>query len=119
MTLYNDLAAVSSELFANTDFKQGEMFLLSRTPGNGPASNPGPAVEVPLAVNGVARGAKFKYISKSLAVASDTQVTFGPITPEPKVTDFFKIDGVTYKIMYVDRKPSAGVAVAFTLILRR
>lgn len=120
MTIFDDMQKVAKSLLGNAKFTQGEMALVRNIPGAGSASDPGasetlryPVVTVP------PRGAKYAYIMKNLAVASDLQVTFAPIEVEPSVRDFFEVDGLRYKIVHVDRKPSAGTAVAFTLILRR
>jgi len=120
MTIFDEMQNVAKGLLGNKEFAQGDMVLIQNVPGAGSASDPGqaeshryPIVTVP------PRGAKFRYIMKNLAVASDLQVTFAPIEVEPTVRDFFEVDGLPYKIVHVDRKPSAGTAVAFTLILRR
>lgn len=120
MTIFDDMQKVAKSLLGNAKFTQGSMVLVRNIPGAGSASDPGaaetrryPVVSVP------PRGAKYAYIMKNLAVASDLQMTFAPIEVEPLPRDFFEINGVPYKIMYIDRKPSAGTAVAFTLILRR
>lgn len=95
------------------------MHLVQVTAGAGTAYNPGASTETLHNIDGVARGAKFKYIQKNLAVASDIQVTFAANGYEPQAKDFFEIDGERFKIVHIDRKPSAGTAVAFTLIIRR
>lgn len=38
---------------------------------------------------------------------------------EPSMNDFIVLDGVPFKIVHIDRKPSIGTAVAFTVIVRR
>ena len=95
------------------------MTLVQVTFGTGTAYNPGPSTKILHNISGVARGAKFKYIQKNQAVASDLQVTFAANGYEPQITDFFEVDGTRFKVVFIDRKPSAGTAVAFTLIIRR
>lgn len=119
MSLYDEMQAVAKSLLGDADFKQGVTSLVKVTPGNGPAYDPGASTETLYILDGAVRGVKFKYVAKSLAVASDLQITHAVPEVEPALTDFVEADGVRYKIVHIDRKPSVGVAVAFTLILRR
>lgn len=114
---YQEMQGVASDLLR--EFKQGVIEYVTVTPGNGPADNPGPAQEIPTVINGVARGVKFKYIDGSNIVASDMQVTMPGNMMEPKPNGFIRIDGVSYKIVQIIRKPAAGTAVAFTVIFRK
>lgn len=119
MSIYDDMQKIAQDLLGPANFKQGETYLIKLLPGGGPAYAPGKPVEKLHSIDAAVRGAKYKYIAKQLAVASDLQVTFAPIAVEPEARDFVQLDGVRYKIVHIDRKPSAGVAVAFTLIVRR
>lgn len=119
MSLYDEMQAVVKSILADPDFKQGVTSLVKVAPGTGPAYDPGSPVETSYTLDGAVRGVKFKYVAKSLAVASDLQITHAALEVEPEMTDFVIADGVRYKIVHIDRKPSVGVAVAYTLILRR
>lgn len=119
MSIYDEMQAVAKSLLSDLDFKQGQTSLIKVTPGAGPAYDPGASTETVYTLDGTVRDVKFKYVAKSLAVASDLQLTHAVISVEPALTDFVEADGVRYKIVHIDRKPSIGVAVAFTLILRR
>lgn len=114
---YDEMQTVASDLLR--EFKQGEIYYVALTPGTGPADNPGPTQEVPTLVNAVARGVKFKYIDGSNIVSSDFQITMPGDGVEPNMRGFIKVDGVTHKIVKIDRKPSAGVAVAYVVIFRK
>lgn len=118
MSIYEEMNVVAKELLG--EFKQGQTYLVKLTPGTGPSYAPGKPLETRISLDAAVRGAKFKYVTNNLAVASDLQVTFAGSTDyEPAPVDFVELDGVRYKIVYIDRKPSVGVAVAFTLIVRK
>lgn len=119
MTIYDDMQKLATEIL--TEFKQGVIQLVTVTPGNGPAHNPGPATETTVTLVGaVARGIKFKYVQMGLGVASDMQVTHSVQQgATPAINGFVIIDGVRYKIVNIVDKPGAGVIVAHTLIVRK
>lgn len=121
MSIYSEMQKIAQGLLSSPDFKQGSSFLVKRLPGTGPAYAPGMSIETLHPIDAAVRGAKFKYLQRNLAVATDLQVTFAASDnlPEPAGNDMVQIDGVRYKIIAIDRKPSSGVAVAFTLIVRK
>lgn len=119
MSIYDEMQNVARELLSDPEFRQGVISLIRLTPGNGPVDDPGNPTETAYALDGTARGVKFKYVSMGLAVASDLQITHSVIAVEPAMSDFVQVDGVRYKVVQVIRKPSAGTPVAFTLIIRR
>lgn len=124
MSLYVEMQSLASGLFA--EFKQGIIQYIRVTPGNGSGDDPGPATETPFDWNATARGVKFQYVQSGLALASDMQVS-GAAHPalvtdfanETVVRGFVTIDGLRYKIAKAIPKPAAGVAAAFTLIIRK
>lgn len=119
MSIYDDLVPVVQGVLS--EFKQGVIEYGAVTSGAGSIDEPGPSSVDYVVLNGaVSRGVMTKYVMRGLAVASDQQVTFAPqANVDPKQKDFVRIDGVVYKIEEIDRKPRAGTAVAYTLIVRR
>ena len=118
MGFYDEMQAAASEVLK--EFKQGVIEYVNVVPGSGPADNPGPATETFIVLDAVASGAKFKYVSTGLALASDLQVVMA-VHPDitPKMNGFIRIDGVRYKIVQVVDIPAAGTAVVYTLIVRK
>lgn len=115
---YSDMQNVAAEILG--EFKQGVIAYIGVTPGNGPAHNPGPSVEAaPVIVSGVARGVKAKYVDGTTIVATDLQMTMPGKGVAPAMNGFVTIDGVRHKIVHIDRKPSAGTVVAWTVIIRK
>jgi hypothetical protein len=118
VSIYQELQGVASELL--TEFDQGGIYYIAVTPGTGPAQNPGPGVETPYKVDGTARGVSFKYIDNKNVVASDLQITMAVdarYTPNEK--GFALINGVRHKVVQAHRKPSAGIPVAWTIVVRK
>lgn len=121
MTLIDDMRSLSRELMTDPDFKQGDVSLIVITPGSGPVDDPGEPSEASYLLPGAAvRGAEFKYVARSLAVATDKQVTTPMHDGVPIGTDrdFMEIDGKRYKIVGADPKPSSGVPVVVTYVVR-
>lgn len=121
MTLYDDMQGLARDLLSNPDFKQGMIRLVVLTPGTGPVDDPGLPTETVYTLPGaVARGVKFKYVAKGLALATDQQVTASIVDGIPIGTDadFIEIDGLRYKIARLDQKPAAGTPVVVTYIVR-
>lgn len=114
---YKDMQDVATNLIS--EFKQGQVVYIDLKPGDGPADDPGPAVETRHPVEGTARGVSFRYIDKTNIVATDLQVTISGKNVEPKITGFMEVDGVRHKIIRVVSKPAAGIPVAFTVIFRK
>ncbi len=121
MSIYDEMRVIAQDVMSDEDFKQGTIVYVAITPGSGPADDPGAARETPYELaGGVARGVQFKYVDNSTIVASDLQVTFADTDDfTPEMTGFVTIDGVPHKIMRIVRKPAAGIAVAWTLIVRK
>jgi len=120
MSFYGEMQEISKELFS--EFKQGVVSYVQSTAGNGTVDNPGAATETEFELIGATvRGASFKYVSQGLAVASDLQVSHAVDNRfiNPMIGGFYKIDGIKYKIMHIVKKPAAGIAVAFTCIVRK
>lgn len=128
MSLYDDLQPVVSGVMA--EFKQGDVKYLHRVPGTGPEDDPGAATETTYSVSAAIRGAKFRYVQSGLALASDLQATIavemtnaatGAKTTAivPTMAGFVIADGVRYKIVGIDPKPSVGTPVAYVLIIRK
>lgn len=120
MTFYADMQKIATDLLI--EFKQGIIQYVSITPGNGPVHNPGPSIEgAPVTLVGaVARGAKYKYILKGQAIASDLQVTHSiQEDVNAKMDEIIIVDNVRYKIVHIEQKPASGTKVAETLIIRK
>lgn len=120
MTLYSEMQELSQNLFS--EFKQGTVSYVFSQTGNGPVDDPGASTETEYQLKGATvRGIAFKYSSTGLGVASDLQVShaFDDRFQFPKISGFYIVDGVRYKIVAVIRKPDAGDVVAFTCIIRK
>lgn len=127
-SIYEDLQGVASGLLKEFDQKapgdpsptSNGIYYVAVVPGSGPAQNPGPSVETPYKVDGVARGVSFRYIDNKNVVGTDEQITFA-VNPAfvPNEKGFVLIDGKRYKVIAFFRKPAAGTPVAYTLVIRK
>jgi hypothetical protein len=118
--IYADLQAVARDVLAEVN--QGVIKYIKITPGTGPGDNPGAPVENSYTLDGaVARGVSQKYVMKSLAVASDLQLTMSVRTDGvvPDIRGFIEMDGERYKIVHVDTIPPAGTPVVHVIIFRK
>lgn len=116
--IYSELQGIAQDVL--TEFSQGSITYRHLTPGTGPADNPGPSVKTPYSFEGVMRGVKQKYVDGSTIVVTDLQTTApGGIGIEPNIKGEIVADGLTYKIIKIDRKPAIGIPVAFTFIVRK
>ena len=114
---YSTMQQIASGVLG--EFNQGSISYIAITPGNGPRDDPGQAIETSYSINGVARGVKFSYVDNSLVLGSDLQVTIPADVITPQLSGFVEIDGVRYKIVKIVPKPAAGIAAAYTLIVRK
>lgn len=118
MSIYDEMREVTKEILGNPDFKQGSTQLIRILPGSGPVDDPGPPVETSIEIDGAVRGVSWTFVQKSIAVGTDLQITHAAVDGvEPSIRDFVQVDGKRHKVKSVIRRPSAGVAVAYTLIL--
>lgn len=118
MALYDDMREVARDVIG--EFAQGSPVYVHVTPGNGPADEPGKPItkEYPLA--GVARGARFKYVQRGLALATDLQITMAArddVTPD--MNGFIKVGEDRLKIVAIDTIPPIGVAVTHVIMFRK
>jgi hypothetical protein len=130
-SIYQELQAVAKEVLAEFDQKEpgdaspdpahgNGIYYIAVVPGAGPAQNPGPSVEMPYKIDGVARGVAFKYINDKNVTASDQQITMAVdprFTPDEK--GFVLIDGKRHKVIECHRKPAAGTPIAYTLVIKK
>lgn len=118
MAFYDDMQNIATELL--TEFKQGKIEYGQLTPGAGPADNPGPSTIAWQTLKGAtARGVSQKYVSLSLAVATDKQVIMLANQIVPDVRDSVRIDGEELKLVHIIPRPAAGTVAAYTLIVRK
>lgn len=118
MAFYDEMQNIATGLL--TEFNQGVIEYGRITPGSGPDYNPGPSTIVWTTLKGAtARGVSQKYVSLSLAVATDKQVVMVADQLVPDIKDKVRIDGVELKIVHIDPKPSAGTVAAYILIVRK
>ncbi|HRQ13074.1 MAG TPA: hypothetical protein PK205_07195 [Promineifilum sp.] len=118
MGFYDEMQGIASGLLK--EFKQGKIEYVRVIPGAGSFDEPGVGTEVKTELDAAARGASFKYVTKGLAIASDKQVVShvnAAVTPNTR--DAIDIDGVRYKIVHFEPKPSAGTAAAWLFIVRK
>lgn len=119
MSIYDEIAPAVAEAFKIA--KQGQVFLITVTPGEGPIDEPDKPTEQQYELDAAARGAQYRYVQAGLADASDKQVTFyaNPAIPNPTDKHWLLVDGVRYKVQRVIPKPAAGNPLAFTVFARR
>lgn len=118
MSFYDEMKQVAAEVLA--EFAQGDVKYIHMVPGSGPADDPGPATPTLYPINSAVSGAAFRYVQSGLALKTDFQVTVAgnlPVVPDQR--GFVTVDGVTHKIVGIDKKPSAGPVVAYILIIRK
>lgn len=115
---YDEMRAVTSDVFG--EFKQGSMQLVRMTrPAGSTPDDPGEAVPTPTDINATARPVSQRYINGTHIDGTETEVSMPNDGTEPQMDDFVNIDGVRYKIVRIMRRPAAGTAVSFTLIVKR
>lgn len=118
MSFYDEMQQVAAEVLS--EFSQGSVQYVHIEPGAGPADDPGPATRVPYDINSAVSGAAFRYVQNGLALKTDLQVVVaGNLSVVPDMSGFVVVDGVTHKIVGIDKKPSAGPVVAYVLIIRK
>lgn len=119
MSIYDELQAVTKGIM--TEFKQGSVNYVRMAPGSGGTPDaPAAATATPTALDAAVRGVAKAYVDRGLAVATDRQVVSSVVVGlTPSMTDFIDVDGVRHKIVHIDPRPSAGVAVAWIFIIRR
>lgn len=118
MTIYDDARAIAGELLS--EFKQGivEYVSLVPAPGSTP-DDPGEPTARYTTIASVVRPVSTKYVDGSHIVQSDRQVSMPNVGLEPTMDGSVRIDGVTFKIIEIMPRPSAGPAVVYLLIVRR
>ena len=118
MSIYDDLQPVASELLG--EFKQGTVYLIKMTEGNGTPDDPGDPTETKYELDATVKGVSFKYIEQGFALESDLMVTSAvrdDVTPDGD--DFIEIDGVRHKIHRDMSVPAAGTKIAWKFIVRK
>ena len=118
MTIYDDAGAIAGELF--TEFKQGVVEYVSLIPAAGSTpDDPGEPTYRYTVIPSTVKPVSTKYVDGSHIVQSDRQVSMPNMGLTPDMDGSVRVDGVTYKIVEVLDRPSAGPAVVFILIVRR
>ena len=100
-------------------YNTGALVLIKIAPGSGPDWNPGEPTETPHAFKGTLFGVSEKYVDGTLVVASDQQCTMPGGGAEPTTSDELMADGERHQIVKVERIPSAGIAAAYIVIVRK
>lgn len=116
--IYQDMQLLGQKLF--TAFNQGEIAYVVDTPGSGPADDPGEPTSVTTVFPGAtARGVSFKFLKNSAVLTTDLEIHLpgGIVDIEPE--GYMMVDGTPLKIVQIERQPSAGVVVAWTVIARK
>lgn len=125
MAFYDDMRDIAEVVLA--EFKQGTVYYVALTPGDGPADNPGPATETQTKINAAVRGVQWKYTvnnsnsvvaQASNVVASDLQLSMAVNgNPTPDMNGFILMNGKRFKIVQVMGVPAAD-PVAWVVIFR-
>jgi len=120
MSIYDDMRAVATEIFA--EFKQGTIRYVgvTTTAGATPDEPNGTVDATPVTINATARPVSTKYLAGTSIVETDIQVTIpndGLVVPS--MSGYLLIDGTKYKIIAVMARPAAGVPITWTVIVRR
>lgn len=115
---YDEMRAVASDVFA--EFKQGTIEYVQMVPATGATlDNPGVPTEQVTEINAVAKPVSTRYIDGTHIVGTEKEVVMPNDGTEPQMSGFVRVDGVQHKIKRIMRRPEAGVAVAYTLIVGR
>lgn len=114
---YEDMAAVSNELFEAYQQDAGNVYLVreSSTPTSGRAHDVTIGSPVKTLLQAVAIPVQQKYIDGQLITGRETQVMFSPpvLNPEPSMSDKIEISGRDRKVVKMKRIPDAGIALAY------
>ena len=140
MTIYDDLQGIAAGLLK--DFNQGGISLVQLTPGvqsarvssfslafdldaftaqipDDPDYPPAP-IETLVPLEGVARGASYKYVRQGLAVKGDLEVTVAVKAGiNVGIDDHIMVKSDKYKIVEDLTVPAAGTPVTWKFIARR
>lgn len=127
MSIYDDMQTVAKGLLKEFDQTSGDgtdpndgIWYLRLVPGGGPADNPGAPTETGYKVDGVSRGAQFKFVDGTTILQSDKQITLPVDTRFTyDIGSFIRVDGARYKIFQVDKVPPSGVTVANRIFARK
>lgn len=118
-TFYEQMRGVADALLGpSSDFAQGELKLRRTIPGAGPAHNPGPGTTVDFPVSGTVRGVSQQHIDGTLVVAGDKVASIAVPEVVPTTADKLIVDGKLHQISRIDRKPAAGVPVAYLIFIK-
>lgn len=121
MSIYDDLRNISSELHG--EFKQGDVRYvpLVVTPGATPDRPATSAKGTPVLINSVVRPVSTKYVDGTTVVVTDKQLSIpnDGVSPTPQIGHFVRIDGVDHSIIMIMARPSAGIAINWTVIVRK
>jgi hypothetical protein len=112
------MQAVASDVLA--EFKQGiiQYVPVTTASGGSPDESGTPTPGTPVTIDAVARPVSTKYVDGTNILQSDKQVTMPADGTVPEMTGLIRIDGNDYEIIEILRRPAAGVAVSYTLIVR-
>lgn len=115
---YQKMQNTAQTLFKK--FNQGQIAYVIETPGTGPADNPGTPTPVTIPLTGAtARGVSYKFLKNSDVLTTDLEVHLPGGIVDVKPQGYFTIDGVPHKIVQIERIPAAGIAVAWTVVVRK
>ena len=120
MSIYDEMQAVTRELFDDPIFKQGVIaYVQLQSVAGGTPDEPAANVEVTTVLSATAEPVSTKYVDGSHIFRSDVQVTAAAGTVTPSMSGYLTIDGVRYKIIEIMRIPAAGTPVVYVFIVRR
>ena len=114
---YSDMQGIASALIG--EFAQGSVVYHRLTAGGGTPDDPGTASDNDTAIPATVRTVRFQYIDHTNILTTDLMVVMPGGIFEPNIKDFIVVDGVRYKIIRIFRKPAAGIAVSFDIVIRK
>lgn len=120
MTIYDDMRNVANERL--TEFKQGvvQYIGVTTTAGSTPDEPASSNEDTPVTINATVRSVSTKFVDGTHIIQSDSMITM-PNTGDttPKMSGYFKIDGVRFKIIEIMPVPAAGSPIIWKVIVRR
>ena len=118
-SLYTRGAKLMQRLATDPRFKQAGGTLIKEGAPTGPAYDPQPGISEEHEITGLfLRDVDTRYVMSGVAVSTDRQADVPHFAASPEIGDKLLVEGVTYDVVQVMRKPAAGTLVAWRLILR-
>lgn len=118
MNFYSEMQNIARDIFG--EFQQGAIAFVPIVRTGGTPDEPGTVSDgTPVTLTATAKPVSTKYVDGTHIVRSDIEIAMPAGVVDPSIEGYFTIDGVRYKVIEVMRRPAAGTAVAYTVVVRR